>query len=119
MLNMKSVLIGYSMQEITKEQAVALSESRFWEDMTYKEIALFQMNTEKLCMPFNTFHEALEKALGRTVLTLELGLNYDGVLKELHGEAPTPSFEDIINLIPKEKRMIVMVNEEDESAGNN
>lgn len=95
------------MSEITKEQAIALAESKFWENMTQREIAEFQMNTEKLCMPFSVFHKALEDALGRPVWTHELGLNADGIRKELNGEKGAPSFDEVVNLIPKEKRLIV------------
>ncbi len=93
---------------MNKEQAIKLYNSKFWEPMSYKDRAIFQLWEDKLCMPFNVFHEAIEKALGRPVFTHEFGLNRDGLKKELLGEAPTPSFEDIINLIPEDKRLIVI-----------
>ena len=99
---------------LSKEQAIKLGESRFWEDMSYKEIAKFQMNERMLCMPFGVFHEALEKTLGRPVFTHELGLNYEGLLKEINGEVETPSFEDVMNLIPAEKRIIVLIGDNGE-----
>lgn len=55
------------------------------------------------------FHEAVEKALGRPVWTHEFGLNWDGLKKELMGEAPAPTMQEIIDLIPEEKRIIVEV----------
>lgn len=93
---------------MNKEQAIQLYNSKFWEPMSYKDRAIFQLWEDKLCMPFNVFHEAMEKALGRPVFTHEFGLNRDGLKKELLGEAPAPSFEDIINLIPEDKRLIVV-----------
>lgn len=93
--------------EMKKEEAIALYESGFWETMSFKERAMFQMFEERLCMPFEVFHEAVEKTLDRPVFTHEFGLNYDGLKKELLGEAPPPTLADIINMIPKEKRMIV------------
>jgi hypothetical protein len=90
-----------------KEQAIALSKSEFWKGMTHRQIAEFQMSEPLLCMPFNVFHEAVEKTLGRPVFTHEFGLNYDGIKDELfHGKTP-PTMEEIINLIPEEKRIVI------------
>ena len=49
-------------------------------------------------MPFDVFHEAVEKSLGRPVFTHEFGLNRDGMMKELCGDEPPPTFKDIINI---------------------
>ena len=95
------------MKEITREQAIALHDTRFWEGMSARDIATFQLHEDKLCMPFDVFHLALEEALGRPVWTHELGMNRDGIMRELAGDAEPPSMEDIINLIPEEKRIIV------------
>lgn len=92
---------------MTKEEAIALAEIKFWEKMTPREIATFQIHEEKLCMPFEVFHEAVEKTLGRPVFTHEFGMNPDGLKKELAGDSPMPSMEDILNLIPAEKRIVV------------
>ena len=73
---------------MTKEQAIALAESNFWEGMSHREIAEFQMMEEKLCMPFTVFHEAVEKTLGRPVFTHEFGLNYQGI----KDDSPVPIF---------------------------
>lgn len=96
-------------KEITESEARALAASGFWLTISPREIATFQMETWRLCMPFKIFHEALEKALGRPVFTHERGLNYEGLRQELRGERPTPSFADILNLIPREKRILVML----------
>lgn len=92
---------------MTEEQAVKLYESKFWEKLGYKERAKFQLFEPRLCMPFDVFHEAIEKTLGRPVYTHEFGMNWKGLQKELMGEIPSPSLEDIINLIPEDKRIIV------------
>lgn len=92
---------------MTKEKAIALAESKFWEGMTHRQIAEFQMCEEKLCMPFSVFHEAVEKTLGRPVYTHEFGLNFQGLKDELFNGKPAPTLEEIINLIPEEKRLIV------------
>ncbi len=94
---------------MTKEQAIALFESKFWEPMSYVERATFQLFERKLCMPFGVFHEAVEKALGRPVYTHEFGLNLDGLKKELMGENPAPTIEQIINIIPVDKQLIIAI----------
>ena len=92
---------------IGKEAAIALAATKWWESKTDQEIALFQMQTVELTMPFGRFHEALEKSLGRPVFTHELGLNAEGIYAELIGEKEPPTFADILELIPAEKRIIV------------
>lgn len=95
-------------QSIGKEKALALFESKWWEGLEPKEVAKFQMVTDELCMPFPKFHEAMEKALDRPVFTHEFGLNREGLWLELIGEKDPPTMEEIINLIPEEKRIIVI-----------
>jgi hypothetical protein len=93
---------------MTREEAIALHDSGFWKDMTYEERARFQLFERKLCMPFGVFHEAIEKALGRPVYIHEFGSsNVNNLKKELLGEAPAPTLEDIINMIPEEKRVFI------------
>ena len=94
-------------QEITKEKAIELYESNFWENLSDYEIAKFQLFTDKLCMPFEVFHKSISTVLNRPVYTHEFGLNYDGLVKEFLGEKEKPSLEEIINLIPENKRIII------------
>ena len=93
---------------MTREQAIKLAESRWWEGMPPKDIATFQLHEERLCMPFDVFHEALEKAIGRPVFTHERGLDAEGIKRELLGDRPAPTMEEIIALIPADKRVIVV-----------
>ena len=65
-------------------------------------------------MPFGVFHEAVEKTLGRPVYTHELGFNVDGLKKELEGKAEAPSLVEILNLIPKDKKVIIVKSSEEE-----
>lgn len=103
---------------MTKEQAVKLADSEFWKDLSYRDRAKFQLFEARLCMPFEVFQEAVEKSLGRPVWTHEFGLNRDGIIKEFLGEADAPSFQEIIELIPEEKRIILIApstNQEEQS----
>jgi hypothetical protein len=97
------------MSKITKEQAIILEESKFWEGMSAIEIAKFQMEAQLMCIPFEIFFAALKVALGRPIFYHELGLNWHGIKAELWGEKTSPSLEEIVNLIPEEKRILLKV----------
>jgi len=92
---------------ITTEDAIRLANSEFWNELTLQERAKFQLFEPRLCMPFSVFHEAVEETLGRPVFTHEFAF-MDRLQKELLGEAPAPSFEDILALIPADKRVLII-----------
>ena len=102
-----SQLNDMGQQSIGTEKAIELGQSNWWEGMSHREIAGFQLFTQELCMPFSVFHEALEGALGRPVWTHEMGLNFRGLCKEFWGEAESPTMQEIIEMIPEEKRLLV------------
>lgn len=93
---------------MTEEQAIALGNSGWWEGLSYRERAEFQLIEDRLCMPFEVFHEAVEKTLGRPVYTHEFGLARKELISELTGDRPAPTLEDILNLIPADKRLILV-----------
>lgn len=94
---------------MTKDEAIALHDSEFWKHLSLRERAEFQLFEGKLCMPFGVFHEAVEKTLERPVFTHEFGLNLDGLKMELmHGTTP-PTFQEIMELIPEEKRITIKI----------
>lgn len=95
------------MRQLTKEEAIAFYDSKVYENWTYRQIAEFQMEQDLLCVPFGVFHEAIEKTLGRPVFTHEFGLNREGLMKELRGEKEAPTFEEIVNLIPEDKLLVI------------
>jgi len=101
-------------QSIGKEAAIALHDTEWWKAKSHREIAEFQLFTAELCCPFGVFHEAIEKSLGRPVFTHEFGLNYEGICAEFLGGQEAPSFEEILNLIPQEKRLIVRLDNDSE-----
>ena len=94
--------------QVTKEQAIALFEGKFYEGMTKREIAEFQLFQDRLCMPFSVFNGAMEDALGRPVWTHEFAFR-DEMTKEFLGEKAAPSFDDILNLIPANKRILITI----------
>ena len=95
-------------KNIGKEAALKLCESKWWEGLGPREIVDFQLNTAELCMPFDLFHEAVEKALGRPVYTHEFGVNYDGLVAEFYGDQSAPTFDQILAMIPVDKRIFVV-----------
>lgn len=94
------------MKQLTKEQAIAFAENKLYEGMTYRQIAEFQIEQRLLCVPFDVFHEAIEKTLGRSVYTHEFAYP-DHIKAEIYGEKNAPTLEEIIELIPKEKRILI------------
>lgn len=96
-------------RSIGRAAALALANSQWWEGKSPRDIAKFQLFTAELCMPFAVFHEALEKALNRPVWTHELAMGYDGLCLELIGEKDPPSMQEILDLIPEDKRIIVQL----------
>ena len=94
---------------IGKEKAIQLYNSGWWEGKSHEEIAEFQLFTVELAVPFPIFHEAIDKCLSRPVFTHEFGLNYDRIVAEFLGQKPAPTLEEIIDLIPAEKRILVQM----------
>jgi hypothetical protein len=94
---------------IGKEKAIELYDSNWWVDQSPRKVAEFQLFTAELCCPFDVFQEAVEKSLGRPVFTHEFGLNYDGICEEFLGEREQPTLEEIFNLIPEDKRIVLEV----------
>ncbi len=94
------------MRQLTEDEAIDFAKSEFWRTLTDEQIAHFQMEQDKLCMPFSRFHEAMEKCLGRPVWTHEFA-DRDGLLDELNGKVAAPSFEEVLAKLPAEKTIIV------------
>lgn len=94
-------------QSIGREKAIALYNSEWWKGLDHRAIAKFQLFTAELSMPFEVFHEAIEKTLGRPVFTHEFGLNYDGIVLEFLGEKDAPTMQEIMDLIPADKLIVI------------
>jgi hypothetical protein len=95
-------------RSIGRSAAIELYRLEWWVGKSSKEVSIFQLTTNECCMPFDEFHRLIEEALGRPVFTHEFGLNREGLYRELIiGETERPSFEDILALIPADKRIIL------------
>jgi hypothetical protein len=58
-------------KSMTKEEAIAKAESRWYEGKSPQEIVEFQLYEDWLCMPLELYQESVEKVLGRPVFTHE------------------------------------------------
>lgn len=80
----------------TKEQAIAISDTKFWQSMTDVEITRFQLFQRRLMVPMDVFQEAVENALNRPVFTHEFGSAKE--LQEefiaLHGDSRLGQFNE-------------------------
>ncbi len=93
---------------MTEKQALALIETRFWEDMSDRDIAVFQLWEDRLCMPFDVFHDAVCKTLGSQMWDLSLAMHRNGIKRLLLKKIQRKSLarEDILALIPESKRVL-------------
>lgn len=92
--------------QLTQEQAIEMAKNNFWKDWTPEQVVRFQLFQQRLCMDFSHFQKCVQDVLGRSVFTHEFGFR-DDLVKEYLGEKEAPSFEEIINLIPAEKRVAI------------
>lgn len=92
--------------QLTEQQAISMFDSKVWEQWTPEEVVRFQLFQKRLCMEFSHFHKCMQEVLGRPVYTHEFAFR-DGIIKEYLGEKETPTMEEIFNLIPEEKRIII------------
>jgi len=97
-----------SQNQLTENEAIAVSESGIWKEWTNEQIVRLQLFQRKLCMPFDRFHEAIEDVLGRPVYTHEFAFG-GNIEAEYLGTRSAPTMQEIIDLIPKEKLLIASI----------
>jgi hypothetical protein len=93
-------------KQLTKEQAIKFAQSEVWKDMSDRQIVEFQLFQDKLCMPFDAFWDAVNAVFGRSVMRHEFA-KPDALKAEFLGEKKPPTLEEIINMIPAEKRILI------------
>lgn len=64
---------------------------------------------ESVEVPFDLMHQRIEALLGRPVWTHEFGLNWEGLCQEVRWEGRPSTLQDIIELIPEAKRIVIEV----------
>lgn len=93
-------------QQMTKDEAIAFSKSGRWKDLTDDQLFRLQMSQEKLCVPFSEFHRAAEAALNRPIFTHEFAYP-DRLWEEYHGLRDKATLDDILDLLPADKTIVV------------
>ena len=106
-------IVTKMMSELTQEEIVNLASIKWWEIVGLEKAAYLQLNQRLFCFDsFEIYHEAVELLLGRSVLTCEIA-NPERLINEvLTGKSPTLS--EIIDLLPKEKLIVINIDEERE-----
>ena len=97
---------------MTKEEAIKLAETSWWEDKTDEEIVTFQLFEPLLCMPFALYHKSIEVVLKRSVWTHEFA-DVESLQKEFHKIIPTPDFPTIFSklyeIVKSETKIIPVI----------
>ncbi len=94
--------------QLNKEEAVRFYKSGEWKKWSNEDIVKLQLFQNCLCVSFERFYKAIEKVLERPVWTHEFA--YIELLQEEYYKLKgKPSMKEIVNLIPKEKRVIVVL----------
>jgi hypothetical protein len=98
---------GMDMEQLTRKQAIKVFESKVWEEWSDAEIVKFQLFQDCLAVPFDRFHEAIEKVLGRPVFTHEFA-QPEYLIMEYQKICRPPTFQEIIDMIPEKKMILVL-----------
>lgn len=94
------------LRQLTYDEAIAIYNGGEWRDWTDEEIVKFQLFQDRLCMPFDRFHQAIEAVLCRPVFTHEFAF-HDRIVSEYLKQRPAPTMEEIFKLIPSEKLIVI------------
>ena len=81
------------------------ASGRIW---TIGNVPSFSSSKTSSVLPFDVFHEAVGQALGRPVYTHEFGLNREGLQQELMGDAPPPTLQDLLDLLPEGAQTVIV-----------
>ena len=96
---------------MSETEAKAMAESKWWESTPIEQAVMFQLFEERLVMPFALFHEGIEKVLGRPIWTHEFAFadKPGGLREEAQHKCQPPSMQEIMDLIPTEKRIVIEI----------
>ena len=104
--------------QLTYSEAIAMTSSEERNNWTDRELVAFQLYHDRCCVPFDSFHAALERVLGRPVYLHELAgeTGRNNIIAEFLGNRTAPSLDDIISLLPAEKVIVLDMHKEDNNA---
>ena len=80
--------MAFKQQSIGRETAIKMANQCWWEAVTPRDAVMFQINTEELCIPFDTVRTLTGQVLGRPVYTHEFA-RPETLLEELQGDLRT------------------------------
>lgn len=66
-----------------RARAERLYDGKFWEWLSPRERAIFQLQEDRLCMPFLKFQQAVETCVNRPVSDVELALRRQELIEEI------------------------------------
>ncbi len=90
---------AFKLRSIGREAAIDLFNTKWWKGKDARFVAIFQLTTDELCMPFDRFAECVEESLRRPVQTIEFGLMRHELIHELAPDGVIPTFDEILNLV--------------------
>lgn len=97
------------MKQLNEKEAITFAQSNVYENWTDEQIVRFQLFQKKLCLSdFGIFKKAMSTVLDRPVYTHEF-VDTKSLISEYLGEKEPPTLEEIINLIPKDKRILLQL----------
>jgi hypothetical protein len=96
----------WAAEQLTKDQAIAFYHSNVWLDWDAERIVRFQLFQKKLCMPLGVFYKAITEVLGRPIYSHEFAFR-DAIVEEYLGVRPMPSLQEVLNLAPAYKCIVV------------
>lgn len=98
------------MKKLNKKQAIAFFDSGVWKDWNDEQIFKFQLFQDMLCVEWYRFHKSARTVLGRPVFTHEFASsNRNNLTQEYLRLREAPTMEEIVNLIPEDRRLIIGV----------
>lgn len=71
------------MKQLTKDEALKFAQDKKYLFMSNIEIAKFQIQQDRMCMPFGVFITAVNKSLDTCYMEIDLMQNRESITKEL------------------------------------
>jgi hypothetical protein len=98
---------------LSKEEAIEIGKSGVWKEWDATKKVLVQLFNDLMCIPISEYQNALNEVLGRLVLTHELA--YPDMLRDEYLTLrPPPTMQEIIDLMPGDRPLIVVECHEDD-----
>jgi hypothetical protein len=96
------------MKQLTEKEAIEFGKSGVWKEWDDEQIVRLQLFQNLCCVGFTRYQNAMSKILDRPVYSHEfMASNRDSLMQEYLGTKPESTLDEIINLIPEEKRIII------------